>query len=213
VKHRVLVSALPRLVLAVVAGAACGVAAALAKAPDKGVLSGIAVAGTVFVVLGWWVLLPMDAATTRASVKHEDFDPRVDELVVMGAALAGLGGIFGLLLAGGAHAGKAAAAVSVIGVFMAWAALHLMYAARYAFHYYADGPEGGIDFNEEGYRPAFRDFFYFSYNLGMTYQVSDTAVTASKIRSVALRHCLLSYVFGVAVLATVINLVVGVVTG
>lgn len=45
----------------------------------------------------------------------------------------------------------------------------------------------------------------------MTYQVSDTAVTAGKIRSVALRHCLLSYVFGVAVLATAINLVVGVV--
>ncbi len=212
-KPRVLVSALPRLVLAVIAGALCGVAAALTNAPDKGVLSGIAVTGTVFVVLGWWVLWPMDAVTTRASVKHEDFDPRLDELVVMGATLAGLGGIVGLLLAGGAHAGRAPAAVSVVGVFMAWAALHLMYAARYAFHYYADGPEGGIDFNEaEGFQPAFRDFFYFSYNLGMTYQVSDTAVTASKIRSVALRHCLLSYVFGIAVLATAVNLVVGVVT-
>jgi uncharacterized membrane protein len=198
--------------LAVLAGVVCGVAAALANGPDRGVLSGIAVAGVVFVVLGWWVLWPMDATTTRDSVKHEGFDPRVDEVVVMGAALMGLGGIVGLLLAGGAHAGRAPAALSVVGVFMSWAALHLMYAARYAFHYYADGTEGGIDFNEKGYRPAFRDFFYFSYNLGMTYQVSDTAVTASKIRSVALRHCLLSYVFGVAVLATVINLVVGVVT-
>src|SRR4051794_41597685 len=105
VKPRLLVSALPRLVLAVVSGAAAGVAAALAQAPDKGVLVGIAVSGTVFVVLGWWVLWPMDAATTKASVTHEDFDPRVDELVVMGAALLGLGGIVGLLLAGGANAG------------------------------------------------------------------------------------------------------------
>jgi uncharacterized membrane protein len=207
------VSALRRLLLAVTAGTVCGVAAALAKAPDKGVLIGIAVSATVFVVLGWWVLWPMDADTTRASVRHEDFDPRLDELVVMGAALLGLGGIVGLLLAGGPHAGPAPAAISVVGVFGAWAALHLMYAARYAFHYYADGPEGGIEFNADGYRPAFRDFFYFSYNLGMTYQVSDTAVTASKIRSVVLRHCLLSYVFGVAVLATAVNLVVGVVTG
>jgi len=199
-------------VLAVVAGAVCGVAAALAKAPDRGVLTGIAVAGTVFVALGWWMLWPMDATSTRAHVRHEDFNPRLDELVVMGAALLGLGGIVGLMLAGGAKAGRAPAALSVFGVFMAWAALHLMYAARYAFHYYADGSEGGIDFNEEDYQPSFRDFLYFSYNLGMTYQVSDTAVTASKIREVALRHCLLSYVFGVAVLATVINLVVGVVT-
>ena len=83
-KPRVLVSALPRLVLAVSAGAVCGVAAALANAPDRGVLSAIAVSGTVFVLLGWWVLWPMDAATTRTSVKHEDFDPLVDELFVMG---------------------------------------------------------------------------------------------------------------------------------
>jgi uncharacterized membrane protein len=213
VRPRLLVPALPRLVLAVVAGAVCGVAAAYTGAPDKGVLSGIAVSATVFVVLGWWMLWPMDADTTRASVTREDFKPVLDELVVMGAALLGLGGIFGLILAGGAHAGRAPAAVSVLGVFMAWAALHLMYAARYAYHYYVDEPEGGIDFNQEGFRPTYQDFFYFSYNLGMTYQVSDTAVTATKIRSVALRHCLLSYVFGVAVLATVINLVVGVVTG
>jgi uncharacterized membrane protein len=212
VAPRMLVSALPRLVLAVIAGAICGVVAGLAHAPDKGVLGGIAVSGTVFVVLGWWVLWPMDATTTRASVRREDFDPRLDEVVVMGAALAGLGGIVGLLLAGGAHAGKLQAGVGVVGVFMAWAALHLMYAARYAFHYYTDGVEGGIDFNVAGYQPAYRDFFYFSYNLGMTYQVSDTAVTASEIRAVTLRHCLLSYVFGVAVLATAVNLVVGVVT-
>jgi len=96
---------------------------------------------------------------------------------------------------------------------MSWASLHLMYAARYAFHFYADGPEGGIDFNEKGYQPAFRDFFYFSYNLGMTYQVSDTGVTNTTIRSIVLRHCLLSYVFGTVVLATTINLVTGIVTG
>lgn len=57
------------------------------------------------------------------------------------------------------------------------------------------------------------DFFYFSYNLGMTYQVSDTNVSHPLIRSVALRHCLLSYLFGISVLATTINLVAGVVTG
>ena len=37
--------------------------------------------------------------------------------------------------------------------------------------------------------PAYRDFLYFGYNLGMTYQVPDTAVTNPAIRSVILRHC------------------------
>ena len=47
----------------------------------------------------------------------------------------------------------------------------------------------------------------------MTYQVSDTSVCDATIRSVTLRHCLLSYVFGTVILATSINLVVGIVTG
>lgn len=94
---------------------------------------------------------------------------------------------------------------------MAWAALHLMYAARYAYLYY-QGSAGGIDFNSED-PPAYRDFFYFSYNLGMTYQVSDTDVSSSVIRSVVLRHSLLSYLFGTSLLATAINLVAGMVTG
>ena len=212
-RPHLLVSAVPRLLIAVLAGVAGAVVGSLLGAPDKGVLAGITVTATVFVVLGWWVLWPLDAEATRRRVRREDFNPVVDELVVTGAALLGLGGIVGLLLAGGAHAGRGPAAVSVLGVFMAWGALHLMYAARYAFHYYAEPPEGGIDFNDPEYAPAFRDFFYFSYNLGMTYQVSDTSVTQSSIRSIALRHCLLSYVFGLAVLATAVNLVVGVVTG
>jgi Protein of unknown function (DUF1345) len=55
--------------------------------------------------------------------------------------------------------------------------------------------------------PTFRDFLYFSYNLGMTYQVSDTNVSSPTIRTVVLRHTLLSYAFGTVILATTINLV------
>ena len=95
---------------------------------------------------------------------------------------------------------------ALCGVFLAWAALHLMYATRYAYVYYE--ANGGIDFNTDD-PPAYRDFFYFSYNLGMTYQVSDTSVSNRTIRAVALRHCLLSYAFGTVILATTINLVAG----
>lgn len=47
----------------------------------------------------------------------------------------------------------------------------------------------------------------------MTYQVSDTDVSSSTIRAIVLRHSLLSYVFGTGILATAINLVMGIVTG
>ena len=48
--------------------------------------------------------------------------------------------------------------------------------------------------------------------LGMTYQVSDTDVSSTAIRSVVLRHCLLSYLFGTVILAAPANLVAGLLT-
>ena len=73
-----------------------------------------------------------------------------------------------------------------------------------------ESPEGRIDFDAED-PPTYRDFIYFSYNLGMTYQVSDTSVASTRMRAIVLRHCLLSYVFGTVILATTVNLVVGIV--
>ncbi|MFD6366892.1 DUF1345 domain-containing protein, partial [Streptomyces roseolus] len=140
---------------------------------------------------------------------REEFRPVVEETAVVSAALCGLVAIVALLLVDSGY-DRAAAATALWGVSMAWAALHLMYATRYAYLYYRP-PEGGIDFNSDD-RPRYTDFLYFSYNLGMTYQVSDTDVSDSGIRAIVLRHCLLSYVFGAGILATAVNLVTGIVT-
>ena len=211
VQSLVPVTALLRLVCAVTAGVIAAVTVSVAS-PASGVLVGVAVAGTLFVVVGWVALWPMDASATHLHVRSEDFKPHVDEVVVVGLAMGGLAGIVSLLVAGGTDAGDWPAAIAVLGVFMTWAALHLVYATRYAFLYYTAGEQGGIEFNSTE-PPAYRDFFYFSYNLGMTYQVSDTSVNSADIRSVVLRHCLFSYVFGAAILATTINLVAGALTG
>jgi uncharacterized membrane protein len=176
-----------------------------------GTLVGIAGAATLFVVAGWLALWPMDAQSTRNHAGREDFRPALEEVVVVAVALSGLLGVVLLLVLGNTGDSQAAAAAALAGAFMSWAELHLMYTTRYAYLYYAP-PPGGIDFNSDD-PPAYRDFFYFSYNLGMTYQVSDTDVSSTTIRAVALRHCLLSYAFGTAILATTINLVVGVVAG
>ncbi|MFF0473394.1 DUF1345 domain-containing protein [Streptomyces sp. NPDC004284] len=204
--------AVPRLAASALAGAATGAAVAALTRKPLGVLAGIAAAETLFVVTGWLVLWPMDAATTHRNVRREEFRPVVEELVVVATSLCGLVGIVVLLLVGKTDLSHAAAAAALCGVFMAWAALHLMYATRYAYLYYALKPGGGIDFNSRT-PPKYSDFLYFSFNLGMTYQVSDTSVSSPTVRSVVLRHCLLSYVFGASILATTINLVSGIVTG
>ncbi len=202
-----------RLLVAIVVGTATGLVAGQVGTAPLAVLVGIASTASVAVVIGWLTLWPLGSADTERNAAREDFSHVVDELVVVVAALSGLGGIVVLLLRHDMADGSSSAAVALVGVFMTWAELHLMYASRYA-HLYYDRPVGGIAFeDDEAYRPAFRDFLYFSYNLGMTYQVSDTALTGPKLRSVVLRHCLLSYAFGAAILATTINLVAAAFTG
>src|ERR1700754_3928049 len=205
--RRQLQSAVNRLVGSVIIGALIGVCIGVLKDISLGILAGIAATGAIFVAAGWILLWPMDAEETRRHAHGEAFSPVVEELVVVGAALGALVSIVVLRARGHDDWDPAAAAVALAGVFMAWAGLHLMYAARYAYLFYQP-PGRGIDFNSDD-PPAFRDFFYFSYNLGMTYQVSDTSVSSRIIRAVALRHCLLSYAFGTVILASTINLVAG----
>ncbi|MFI5623420.1 DUF1345 domain-containing protein [Nocardioides sp. NPDC051685] len=200
-----------RLAGSLLAGAVAAVAGVLLVDAQIGTLLGVAVTHAVFVASGWVSLWSLDADTTRTNTQREDFRPTAEELVVVAISLCGLLGIVMLLVVGDSAQGRVAAAIALVGVFLAWASLHLMYAARYA-HLYYSGTAGGIDFNADE-APAYRDFFYFSYNLGMTYQVSDTSVTSSVIRAVVLRHTLLSYVFGAVVLASTINLVAGIAVG
>lgn len=203
--------ALIRLAVAVIIGTAIGVVVQKLVNTPMGVLAGIASTGSIFVAAGWLWLWHMDARATRDNAHREEFRPVLEELVIVSAALGALVSIVVLLIGDHAGVGPAATATAVAGVFMAWASLHLMYAARYAFLFYRSSA-GGIDFNSKE-PPMFRDFLYFSYNLGMTYQVSDTAVSDPTIRSVVLRHCLLSYLFGTVILASTINLVAGIITG
>ena len=65
-----------------------------------------------------------------------------------------------------------------------------------------------MDFNDEHLR-QYSDFAYLAFAIGMTFQVSDTNLTNSVMRATALRHALLSYLFGVGIIATMINLVAG----
>jgi uncharacterized membrane protein len=83
-----------------------------------------------------------------------------------------------------------------------------VYALRYARLYYSD-PVGGIDFNDDD-PPSYLDFAYVALTVGMTSQVSDTSLTARRLRRAAIHHALLSYVFGTVVVAMTINIVAGI---
>jgi uncharacterized membrane protein len=97
--------------------------------------------------------------------------------------------------------------LSVASIILAWSTVHTVYALRYARLYYG-GTDGGVDFNDES-APCYSDFAYLALTIGMTFQVSDTALTTNAFRRLALRHALLSYMFGALIIATTINLIAG----
>jgi len=68
------------------------------------------------------------------------------------------------------------------------------------------GGDGGIDFGQEE-PPAYSDFAYLAFTVGMSFAVADTELMTTPIRKVGLGHALLSYLFGTVVVAVAVNLV------
>ncbi len=95
-------------------------------------------------------------------------------------------------------------------VVVSWVAVHTDFTLRYAHVYYSP-PGGGIDFAGAD-TPDYRDFAYLAFTIGMTYQVSDTGLLSSRFRRVLLLHALLSYLFGVVIIAAVINITAGIIS-
>jgi len=75
---------------------------------------------------------------------------------------------------------------------------------------YYSPPDGGIDFGAED--PDYADFAYLALTIGMTFQVSDTDLSARRVRRAALHHALLSYLFGTVIVAITVSTVAGLVT-
>lgn len=171
---------------------------------------GWAAACAVYIAWVWLVCGRFDGATTRLHARREDPGRTVSELLIVCVTIASLAAVVILLLhTSKAHGGAqlAGAIMAVLSVALSWTLLHTLYMLRYARLYYQD-PVGGIDFNGDE-EPRYVDFAYLAFDLGMTFQVSDTNIGTTQLRSVILRHTLLSYVFGTVILATTVNLVAG----
>ena len=99
---------------------------------------------------------------------------------------------------------------SVVTVVVSWLTIQTVFTLRYAHRYYLS-PAGGISF-PGNHDPDYHDFAYMSFTIGMTFQVSDTQVDSPTIRRIVLQQALLAYVFGVVIIAVVINIVAGIAT-
>jgi uncharacterized membrane protein len=195
------------VLLSVASGFVAGAAAIAAGLAELAVLVGWIAAAAVALAWVWRISWPQDPVGTKQLAEAEGRTRSTDTAVVL-AAVASLGAVvFALIDSGGSNEALAGAAVvlSITTVVLSWALVNTVFALKYARLYYLDD-DGGIDFGQEQ-PPAYSDFAYMAFTVGMAYAVSETTPASNRIRKTALGHALLSYLFGTGVIATAINLV------
>jgi uncharacterized membrane protein len=151
----------------------------------------------------------------RVLASREDASRPVVFSIVLVAIIGSLGGVLlllknqeGWLLSKGLET-----FIYITGVIFSWVLLHMMYTHRYAHLYYGDHPTRkneiakGLEIPGDE-PPDYIDFAYFSFVIGMTFQVSDMEISSRRIRRLVLVHALLSFLFNTVIVALTINVVV-----
>jgi uncharacterized membrane protein len=101
--------------------------------------------------------------------------------------------------------------VSLLSIGFSWILLHTIFALHYAALYYKDNPTGektpisGLHFPEDN-DPDYLDFAYFSFVIGMTFQVSDVDISSKHLRKLVLLHSLVSFAFNTIIVALTISI-------
>lgn len=98
----------------------------------------------------------------------------------------------------------------ITAVTLAWLVLHLSFTFRYAHLYYGDENEKysrharGLEFPDDTH-PDYLDFAYYSFTIGMTFQVSDVTTKSKGMRRLTLAHSMVSFLFNTILVAITIN--------
>jgi uncharacterized membrane protein len=166
------------------------------------------------IVISAVIFSSMRPRQIRVLAKQEDAGRIVVFLIVLAATLGSLFGV--LLLLGNTKwmLGKGLeTAIYITGVICSWVLLHTIFAYRYALLYYGEHPLDpdihtvGLQIPNELW-PDYLDFAYFSFVIGMTFQVSDIEISSRTIRRLALLHGMLSFLFNTVIVALTINVIV-----
>lgn len=103
-------------------------------------------------------------------------------------------------------------------IVLSWTFIHTIFALHYAHDYYSSGGSRAAKTTNKGLAfpgptaPTYMDFAYFSFTIGMTFQVSDVPITDPIMRRLALTHGIISFFYATGILALTINMVAGLIS-
>jgi uncharacterized membrane protein len=177
-------------------------------------LVGWDVAGAALLGLSWTTIASADAKVTHQRAASEDPGRTLVYVIVVLTSAISL--LAATVLVRGARAMSGEARQALIAlclatVALAWIMTHTAFTFRYAHLYYREDAEGvgGVTL-PGGEAPAYFDFAYFAFTVGMCFQVSDACVTSHQIRRAVLLHAIISFAYNSVILAFVLNLVFGI---
>jgi uncharacterized membrane protein len=188
--------------------------------PLSGLLRAVAGydAGTI-VLLGyyWLIAVRSDPRATQDRAALEDPGRNIALGSVLLSVTAGLTSAV-IILGRGVHTTTLEDRIISYGlgigaVIIGWFLIHTTFMFRYAHLYYFDSNEDGTA--ERGIRfpgkadPNDFDFAYYSFVIGMTFQVSDVVITDPGVRRITLFHALISFGYNTMIIALVINVLSG----
>jgi uncharacterized membrane protein len=206
-------SALARLVVAGAAGVVVAAMATLVVSWQLALLCGWDAAALAFLGVVWPGIIHADGERTELLATREDLTRDTARLVLLAACTASLVAVGLAISEANTETGGERAALLVIAmltVVLSWTVVNTVFLLRYA-HLYYSAPPSGIEFGGAvaSDRPDYGDFAYLAFTIGMCYQVSDTSLRDRRIRRTVLIHSMLSYIFGVVIVATGVNIVAG----
>jgi uncharacterized membrane protein len=174
-------------------------------------------AAIALLVVFWTTAISPQPERTAARAALEDPGRNVVLLFVLVSVIAGLASAV-TILGRGSHVPTPNEAhvtygVAIVGVIAGWLLIHTAFLFRYAHVYYYDDDDDneadrGLTFPGTD-DPSDYDFAYFSFVIGMTYQVSDVQIVDRRVRRVVLFHALISFAYSTMILALVVNIVSG----
>ncbi len=205
--------AMRRAVTVIVAGLIVGVVLLPFVTWGLALIGGWDAAALAFLLTTWPIIIGADSSFAAQLAAREDETAGSARALLVGASVASLAGVgYGLNLAGreGGLQRVLLIGVAVLTVMLSWTVVNTVYTLRYADQHFGSA-RGGIAFGDwDGQqRPSYRDFAYVAFTIGMTYQVSDTTLRDPQIRRTVLGHAILSYLFGVVIVAGSVSLISG----
>ena len=100
-------------------------------------------------------------------------------------------------------------ALAIVTVVLSWAFTHTIFALHYAHEFYGEDADAkNLKFPDDD-EPDYWDFIYFSFVVGMTFQVSDVAISQKSTRRMVVAHGALSFFFSTAIVAMMVNIAAG----